>query len=288
MIDNSEGKAILKDHIKYYIKNLHNMTVEKSIFETENKKIINISVNVEYPNKILNLKIKKQVLNTTKSSAHLKNNNYNLVQSLNSFINKIQFDTILTNNSAEDYIIVTYQYEVMNFFNSTHEKKTFCLDFDKLENSKQAYKLEIKMDVTFNSLFGNDVAAQLIYDNEENLKWKSQKDNKEIHFFIQYNRKNYQEIKGSFIVSNFDRNDKFSYSHSHKNNWDFKDWFHHHGHSTKNYGMDAGGANIIIEMGFAFILLFGIFGCIFFPIVCINDEDNSKSIENGKPSENSN
>jgi hypothetical protein len=90
-------------------------------------------------------------------------------------------------------------------------------------------------------------------------------------------------------MSNFDRNDKFSYSHSHNDFWDFKDWYHHHGHANRNFQNESSG-HMMVDIGFAFILLFCIFGCIFYPIVChpANNIDNleEKSSESHLKKEN--
>lgn len=273
-IDNSKGNAKLKDHIKYSINK--KLSIEKILIEYGIKKISNIEVTVNDPHKISNFILKKEVFNSKKSSIKLKND---ISEFNNSILNKIQFDVTCSNTSNEDYIIITIKYEISNFFESFHEEKKFSLDFDLFEKIDKEYQLEIKMDVTQDALFGNDVSAQLSLDDEENLNWKIKKDRNEIHSYFQYKRKNNHVIKGSFQVSNFNRNDKFSFSHSNNNNWDFNDWYHHHGHSSKNYDRDQDkGGNIILEMGFAFILLFGIFACIFSPIVCINDDYQSNDI----------
>lgn len=263
------GTVKLKDHVKYILKEKESINIKKTIF-SENSTTNNINLTINKPNKIFNISIFKNPVNSTNYTSRLK-------KAVNkSFINEILFNTEIIGN--DNLFIVTYEYTLSNFFNSSSERKEFRLNLDKFEDPRHLpYNFEIKMDIDYNALFGYDSPAQFILENEENYKWKTQKENKEFHVFIQYLKKSNEELEGTFLLSNFDRNDKFSYSHSHNDFLDFNDWYHHHGHGNRNKQSESSG-HMMLDIGFAFILLFCIFGCIFYPIVC-HSEINSEKLE---------
>ena len=258
-IDN-QGLVKLQDHVKYIYKDKKLINWKKTIF-SEGSEIKDLKITINKPNKLLNVSVNNIPLNSSNTTHKLKS-----LEENKAFLNEIKFIAELSNN--ESTFIVTYEYTQSNFFLVSPEKKGFFLNFDKYEDSRTPpYEIEIKLDVSNGALFGTDSPAQFILENEDNYKWKSQREKKEFHVFIHFLKKTNKGIKGSFLMSNFDRNDKFSYSHSHNDFWDFKEWYYHHRHTNRNFGNESRG-HMMLDMGFAFILLFCIFGCIFYPIVC--------------------
>ncbi len=123
----------------------------------------------------------------------------------------------MSNRDSFVHLHVHTEYSMSNFIFGSSDRKEFKLNLDKFEDPSQLpYNFEIKLDFDYDALFGLNSPAQFILENEENYKWKTQKEKKEFHVFIQYMKKTNKELKGIFVMSNFDRNDKFSYSHSHK------------------------------------------------------------------------
>jgi len=263
------GTVKLKDHVKYILKDKKSINIKKTIY-TDNSTTNNIYLTINKPNRLSNISILKIPVNSTNYKNKLKK------AGNKSFINEIQFNAEISSNDS--MLIVTYEYTLSNFIFGSSDRKEFKLNLDKFEDPSQLpYNFEIKLDFDYDALFGLNSPAQFILENEENYKWKTQKEKKEFHVFIQYMKKTNKELKGIFVMSNFDRNDKFSYSHSHKDFWDFKDWYHHHGHSNRNFQNESSG-HMMLDMGFAFILLFCIFGCIFYPIVC-HPANNIENLE---------
>jgi hypothetical protein len=267
-LDAQDRKANIKDHVKYLIPNQKKITVTRNLISS--KKIQNITVNLDQVYNITNLVIKNN--QNEKLTSKLRENNYTSIYSY-----QITFDCQPI--PKEEILIVTYQYETLEFLSVTKENHIgLKIESDKIQNKNIPYLFEVKMDVKLSALFGESSPAQFILEKEENFNWKVQKDQKEIHIFIQFLKNKTIEINGEFLQSNFDRNDKNSYSHSHNMDWDFNDWYHHHGHSYKNNN-NEGGDHIMLDMGFAFIVLFCIFGCIFYPIL-FSDDGQPISIQN--------
>lgn len=262
-VNSEERTAKAKDHIKYALNGQKLLKVER-VLSSENQ-IRNITVTAENLLKINNLKITQISDNhSSKLKVQTPQNKYS-----------ISFDVDLQKSKNLDHVLVTYQYEVLNFLKENNDTIAFLIDFDHYDNYSQPYHLETKLDIALNSLFGENNPAQVVIENEENYKWKTQREKNEIHVFIQAQNYTGKVIKGSYIMSNFNREDKFSYSHTHNEEWDFNDWYHHHGHANKKFN-NEGGDHMMLDMGFAFAILFCIFGCIFYPILCSNGETESE------------